>query len=648
MPPPVADEGKWSVGNCKERLRDYARFPESCPSGGEWGGSPIVLFAERKDNMDNQLTRATVDPKYTWDLMRIYESDEAWEQAFEHVKAEADAFAACAGTLHAGRETVKKALDDYMALMEKMGDVFCYAMMKQHEDTTVGRYQAMNSRAQTLYSEVGAKTAFLTPELLALAEGELEGMIADPAFAAYDAFLKGVLRMKAHTLSPREEQLLAMASEVSGVPENAYDMLTGADLNLGKTRGEDGRKTLLTDARLVSFLESPDRAVRKAAYCNVMNGYGKMGNTIASLYAGQVKAGIFASTARGYKSVREAALYPDEIDESVYDSLIDAVHGGLPTLCEYLNIRKEQLGLAQLHMYDLYAKTGDSFDVKPEIEEAFETFLASVKPLGEDYVADASRALDDRWIDVCETKNKRGGAYSTAVHKTTPYVLLNHTKTYDGLSTLCHEMGHAMHSYYSNKAQPFAKADYTIFVAEVASTCNEILLYEYLMNKHADDRRAQLALIGSMLEHFRTTVFRQTMFAEFEHKAHRMAEEGQSLTKENLCAMYYDLNKLYYGKAVKVDREVAQEWMRIPHFYSPFYVYKYATGFCAAVALARNVLSGDPEKVAAYRRFLTLGGSMPPIEELKVAGVDMSTPQPVCEALDYFAELVLAYGELEA
>ncbi|MGN0775255.1 MAG: oligoendopeptidase F [Candidatus Ventricola sp.] len=596
--------------------------------------------------MDNQLTRATVDPRYTWDLTRIYESDEAWEQAFEHVKAETDAFAACAGTLHAGRETVKKALDHYMALMETMGDVYCYAMMKQHEDTTVGRYQAMNSRAQTLYSEVGAKTAFLTPELLALKEGELEGMIADPAFAAYDAFLKGVLRMKAHTLSPREEQLLAMASEVSGVPENAYDMLAGADLDLGKTRGEDGRKTLLTDARLVSFLESPDRAVRKAAYCNVMNGYGKMGNTIASLYAGQVKAGIFESTARGYRSVREAALYPDEIDESVYDSLIDAVHGGLPTLCEYLNIRKEQLGLAQLHMYDLYAKTGDSFDVKPEIEEAFETFLASVKPLGEDYVADASRALADRWIDVCETKNKRGGAYSTSVHKTTPYVLLNHTKTYDGLSTLCHEMGHAMHSYYSNQAQPFAKADYTIFVAEVASTCNEILLYEYLMKKHSDDRRAQLALIGSMLEHFRTTVFRQTMFAEFEHKAHRMAEEGKSLTKENLCAMYYDLNKLYYGKAVKVDREVAQEWMRIPHFYSPFYVYKYATGFCAAVALARNVLSGDPEKVAAYRRFLTLGGSMPPIEELKVAGVDMSTPQPVCEALDYFAELVMAYRGL--
>ena len=596
--------------------------------------------------MDNQLTRAQVDPRYTWDLTRIYESDEAWEKAFAGVKEGAQAFASRAGTLKGGREAVLSALQSFMALMDEMSCVYTYAMMKLHEDTTVGAYQAMNSRAQTLYSDVAAKTAFLTPQLLEIEEAELEGMIADPVFAEYDVFLKGVLRQKAHTLSPREEQLLAMAGEIAGVPENAYDMLSGADLDLGSTRGEDGKKAVLTDARLVSFLESPDRAVRKAAYVNVMNGYGKMGNTIASLYAGQVKAGIFAATARGYHSVREAALYPDEIEESVYDSLIDAVHGGVHTLCEYLRIRREQLGLKQLHMYDLYAKTGDSFDVRPDIDEAFDIFLASVAPLGEDYVADASRALCDRWIDVYETKNKRGGAYSTSVYKTAPYVLLNHTKTYDGLSTLCHEMGHAMHSFYSNKTQPMAKADYTIFVAEVASTLNEILLYEHLMKQYENDRKAQIALIGSMLEHFRTTVFRQTMFAEFEHRAHRMAEEGQSLTKDSLSEMYYALNKLYYGKAVKVDKEVAQEWMRIPHFYSPFYVYKYATGFCAAVALARNVLSGDPDKVAAYRKFLTLGGSLPPIEELKIAGVDMSTPQPVCEALDYFAELVERYSAL--
>ena len=597
--------------------------------------------------MDKQLTRDQVDSRYVWDVTRIYESDEAWEKACEAVKSGAQAFTERADTLASGKAAVLDAIGAYMALMEEMSAVYCYAMMKMHEDTTAGKYQAMNSRAATLYSDVGAKTAFLTPQLLALPDGQLEEMIADPAFADADAFLRGVLRMKAHTLSPREEQLLAMAAEVAGVPENAYDMLSDADLNLGTTRGEDGKKTVLTDARLSAFLESPDRAVRKAAYCNVMNGYARLGNTIAALYAGQVKAGLFESSARGYKGPREMALYPDEVEESVYDSLIDAVHGGLDTLAQYLSIRKEELGLSRLHMYDLYAKTGGSFDVRMDIEEAFETFLEAVKPLGEDYVKDASRALDDRWIDVYETKNKRGGAYcSGSVYRTAPYVLLNHKNTYDGLSTLCHEMGHAMHSFYSNQAQPFAKADYTIFVAEVASTLNEILLSEYLLKKHADDRKARLALIGSLLEHFRTTVFRQTMFAEFEHKAHAMAQDGQSLTKESLSEMYYALNKLYYGRACVVDKEAAHEWMRIPHFYSPFYVYKYATGFCAAVALARNVLSGDHDKVAAYRKFLTLGASMPPIEELKVAGVDMSTPQPVCEALDYFAELVMEYKML--
>lgn len=596
--------------------------------------------------MDKELTRASVDTRYTWDLSRIYQSDEAWETAFESVKADAQAFSRLEGTFAEGREAVLSAIRAYMALMEKMSAVYCYAMMKQHEDTTVSLYQAMNSRAQTLASDVSAKTAFFTPQLLALEDGLLETWIHESDFADYDAFLRGVLRMKAHTLSKREEQLLAMASELAGVPENAYDMLSGADLDLGKTRAEDGKKTVLTDARLAAFLESPDRAVRRNAYINVMNGYDKLGNTIAALYAGQVKAGIFESTARGYDSVRQMALYPDEVDESVYDSLIDAVHGGLPTLAAYLEIRREELELARLHMYDLYAKTSGSFDVKLCIEEAFELFLESVRPLGEDYVKDASRALPERWIDVYETKNKRGGAYCSGVYGVAPYVLLNHKNTYDGLSTLCHEMGHAMHSYYSNQAQPFAKADYTIFVAEVASTCNEILLSEYLLKKHQNDRKARLALIGSLLEHFRTTVFRQTMFAEFEHKAHQMAQEGQSLTRENLSEMYYGLNKLYYGRACVVDREAAHEWMRIPHFYSPFYVYKYATGFCAAVALAKNVLSGDADKVAAYRKFLTLGGSLPPIEELRIAGVDMSTPQPVSEALDYFAELVMEYKTL--
>ena len=596
--------------------------------------------------MENELTRSTVEPRYTWDLTRIYESDEAWEKAFADVKALGDEIAALSGTLSSGKDAVLSCLrmEDRMGCM--ISCIYTYAMMKQNEDTTVGKYQAMLGRAGTLYSEVSARSAFITPELLSLEDGVLESYIADPDFSDYDAALKRTLRMKPHTLSAREEQLLAMAGDVMGASESAYDMLTDADMDLGMTRGEDGKKTKLTDVRLHSFLVSPDRAVRKAAYTNVMTGYGKLGNTIAAMYAGQVKGDIFASRARGFKNCRESYLYRDDVDESVYDSLIDAVHGGIGTLAEYLRIKKEQVGLGNMHMYDMYLGVDTGFDIKMDIDEAFETFLAAVAPLGEDYVADAARAMPERWIDVYETKNKRGGAYSTSVYHTEPYVLLNHKKTYDGLSTLCHEMGHAMHSFYSNRTQPSAKADYTIFVAEVASTCNEILLSEYLMKKYEGNRAAQIMLVGHLLEHFRTTVFRQTMFAEFEHKAHAMAESGESLTKDNLCAMYYDLNKLYYGKACKVDKEVQYEWMRIPHFYSSFYVYKYATGFCAAVALARGILSGDADKLASYRKFLTLGGSMTPIEELKVAGVDMSTPQPVCEALDYFAELVLLYREL--
>ena len=597
--------------------------------------------------MEKELTRETVDPKYTWDLTRIYENDEAWEKAFAQVAADSKAFAGRAGTLCEGREKVLETLKTMYAIDEEMNALYVYAMMRYNEDSTNAKYQALMSRAGTLASEVSAQASFLTPELLSLKEGELEAMAAAPAFSEFDVFLRDVLRTKPHTLSAGEEQLLAMSQEIAGVPGNAYSMLSDADLDLGKTRGENGERVKLTDARFISFMSSSNRAVRKNAYVNMMNGYNKMGNTIASMYDGQVKADIFESRAHKFDNCRQAALYPDQVDESVYDSLIDAVHGGVDTLCEYLKIRQEQLGVGKLHMYDLYTEVDNGFDIKLDVEDAFKVFLEAVAPLGEDYVRDASRALPERWIDVYETKNKRSGAYSCGnAYRTTPYVLLNHEKTYDGLSTLCHEMGHAMHSFYSNKTQPYAKSDYTIFVAEVASTCNEILLAEHLRKKYAGNNQAQIALIGNILEHFRTTVFRQTMFAEFEHKAHRMAEEGKGLTRDSLSEMYYDLNKLYYGGACKVDKEVAWEWMRIPHFYTPFYVYKYATGFCAAVALARNILSGDPEKIKAYRKFLTLGASMPPIEELKVAGVDMSTPQPVCEALDYFAELIMEYKRL--
>lgn len=597
--------------------------------------------------MDNRPAREEIDPRYTWDLTRIYESDEAWERAFAEVKAMAEAFSARQGAITQSRERVRAALDDYMAMSEKLGGVYLYALLKRSTDSVGASAQAMADRASALYSEAMARSAFLVPELLTLPQEELDALIADPAFGDYDAFLRDAARMKPHTLGAAEERLLALSQEMQGTPDAVFGMLADADLDLGRTRGEDGRWVKLTDARFRGLLGSENRAVRRGAFQRMMAGYGRMGNTIAALYAGQVKADLFVSRARGYESPRQAALNQNDVDERVYDSLIEAVHGGIGTLNAYLDAKREAMGLSRIHLYDLYVDAKKAFDVRMNLEEAFAAFLEAVAPLGEDYVRDASRALPERWIDAYETKGKSAGAFcASSAYWTTPYVMLNHKDDYDSLSALCHEMGHAMHSFYSMKAQPYAKSDYAIFVAEVASTVNEVLLFESMRKRYADDRAAQRSLLGEMLEHFRTTVFRQTMFAEFEHEAHELARAGESLTQERLSALYLALNKTYYGGACVVDACVQNEWMRIPHFYSPYYVYQYATGFCAAVALARGILSGDPDKAAAYRRFLSLGGSMPPLCELRVAGVDMSTPKPVCEALDYFAELLLEYREL--
>lgn len=597
--------------------------------------------------MNKEPVRSDIDSRYTWDLTRIYESDEAWERAFEETKAMAQAFALRRGTLATGRDAVLAALDDYMAMTEKLGGVYMYAYLKRSADSTDAAAQAMAGRAMTLYSDVSALSAFLVPELQTLEQDSLEAMLKEPAFSSYDAFLREAARMKTHTLTPAEERLIALSGQMQSTPDTVFGMLTDADMDLGKTRGEDGTNVKLTDARFRSLLSSTDRAVRRNAYQNMMRGYGRMGHTIAALYDGQVKADLFVSRARGYESPRQASLFVNDVDEGIYDSLIEAVHSGIGTLTAYLSAKREAMGLARLHLYDLYVDAKKEFDVHMDLSEAFATFLQAVAPLGEDYVRDASRALDERWIDAFETKGKTGGAFCAAgAYWTTPYVLLNHKNDYDSLSTLCHEMGHAMHSFYSMKTQPYAKADYSIFVAEVASTVNEVLLFEYMRKRYADNRAAQRSLLGEMLEHFRTTVFRQCMFAEFEHKAHELARAGESLTRERLCALYLELNRVYYGGACVVDSCVQNEWMRIPHFYSPYYVYQYATGFCAAVVLAKGILSGDEKKVVAYRQFLTLGGSLSPAQELRIAGVDLSTPEPVCAALDYFAELLPTYCAL--
>ena len=595
----------------------------------------------------SQLLRKDIPLHQQWDPSHIYAAQEDWEKDFTWIKDNIPTLAAYAGKLHEGRDTVLGALRLYAEMGEHFSRLYTYASISLNTDNSDPFYQGVAARAGSLYAQFAAAAAFLSPELLTLSAETLQGYIADPDFADFDTLLKDLERMRPHTLSTEMETLLASAQEALGAPGNIYDMLTDVDMKLGKVKGEDGKMVELTHARFGSMLESSNRSVRRAAYERMMKAYAAYGSTFAATYSSNVKSDVFNARSHGYKTAREAAMYPDDIPVSVYDNLLSAIHDALPTLHAYCGLRKRAFDIPTVHMYDLYAPMEKGFDSKMNFDEAYELLLEGVAPLGEDYVDVVRKAKDSRWIDVFETPNKTTGAYSSGgAYGVHPYVLLNYRAELDGLLTLAHEMGHAMHSYYSNKTQPFAKSDYTIFVAEVASTCNEVLTISALRKKYAGNKAAQMALIGRLLEGFRTTVFRQSMFAEFELKAHEMEEAGQPLTRESLCAMYYDLNKTYYGGGCRVDKVVENEWMRIPHFYRSFYVYKYATGFCAAVALANKILNGGEEAVKAYRTFLTLGGSMSPIEELKVAGVDMSTPEPVVSALDTFAELLADFSEM--
>lgn len=591
--------------------------------------------------MSEVLLRKDVPAQAQWQTSHIYASQEEWEKDFQWIQEKAKKLAAYAGTLKNGKDTVLSLLKTYAEANEHLSRLYTYASCNLNVDNGDSFYQGVMARTQTLYAQYSAAVAFLSPELLKLPKATLKSYIADPDFADFDTILKDLERMRPHTLSSEVETLLASGQEVFGATGNVYDMLTDVDMSLGKVKDEDGKMVALTHARYGSMLESPNRAVRKAAYERMMKAYAAYGSTFAATYAGNVKSDVFMAKAHGYQSAREAALYPDDIPVSVYDNLLKAVHEALPVLHAYCGMRKEAFNIPTVHMYDLYAPMTKDFQMKLTFDEAYELLLEAVAPLGKDYQDVVRSAKDGGWIDVYENKGKTTGAYSNgSAYGVHPYVLLNFRPELDGLLTLAHEMGHAMHSYYSNHTQPFIKSDYAIFVAEVASTCNEVLTINALRKKFAGNQAAQQALIGRLLEGFRTTVFRQTMFAEFEMKAHAMEEAGQPLTRESLNAMYYDLNKQYYGGGCRVDKVVENEWMRIPHFYRSFYVYKYATSFCAAVALADKILHGTPEDVAAYRRFLTLGGSMSPIEELKTVGIDMSTPAPIEAALDVFASLL--------
>ena len=587
--------------------------------------------------------RDEIEEKYKWDLTHIYPSDEAWEKDYDDVMALAGAMSVYDGHV---AEDPKKAITEVNRMYERIMPVFDYAFLRKETDNTDSTAQALKDKAMRLYVTAMTNTSFLEPELLEMKEEDLQALMDDPEMKDYDAMLRRMLLGKPHTLPKEQERLIAMMGEVAEAPGEIFSALSDADMKFPPIKMPDGSEQELTEGNYSTFIRSDDRDVRRQAFHNIMSTYEFYGNTIAGTYGASVKKDQFMALSHHYASAREAAMKPLEIPESVYDNLIETVHEYIPVLQDYLRLRKELLGLEELHLYDLYTPIVKGFKMELPYDKAFDLVLEGLKPMGEDYIAKLKEARDNRWIDVYPSAGKSSGAFSSgSLRDVHPYVLLNHNNNLDSAFTIAHELGHSMHSFYSNTNQPAPKSDYSLFVAEVASTCNEAVMQRYL-SETMTEPAAQAFLLNYLLEQFRTTVFRQTMFAEFEKISHEMAAKGIPLTKESMSEAYFKLNELYYGETCFMDPEIASEWMRIPHFYRAFYVYVYATGLCAAVSLSEKILREGESAVKDYRKFLSAGCSVPPIEALKLAGIDMSKPEPVRQALEVFRETVKKMHEV--
>ncbi len=588
--------------------------------------------------------RSEVLPENTWALEDLFESDAAWEALYTEMSKLPEQIAAFQGRLGESAEMLLAYLqknDEVNLQFERLAN---YAMRKADQDTGNGTYQAMSGRMISLSVAVSTAAAFDTPEMIAIPDETLDRFYGEqPALSTYRRMLTRIRRRKDHILSDAEEKLLSAAGEMSESPETIGSRFRNADLKFPPAVDSEGREHKLTQGSYIPMVESPDRVLRKSAFEQLYHTFEGFKNTSAALLDAQVKQLMFFASARRYKSTMEAALDRTEVPTAVYTNLIDAVNANLPKLHKYVALRKKLMGVEELHMYDLYTTLVSEAEREIPFDEAKEMVLTGLKPLGEDYLAMLREGFANRWIDVYENEGKRSGAYS-AGGRPHPYVLLNHKDTLDSAFTLAHEMGHALHSYLSDKNQPVVNSDYVIFVAEVASTCNEVLLMQDLLQR-TTDKGQRAYLINHFLEQFRTTLYRQTMFAEFEMWMNREAEAGNPLTAEALCKEYYDLNVRYFGKDIVVDQEIAMEWARIPHFFYNFYVFQYATGFSAAVAIANRILKQGEPAVKDYLKFLSSGCSQDPISLLKIAGVDMTTAQPVNEALELFDALI---DEMEA
>ncbi|MEK8126371.1 oligoendopeptidase F [Paenibacillus filicis] len=588
--------------------------------------------------MSQVLKRNEVPAEHRWQLEDLFPNQEAWNKEYQNVLNKLKDVAQFHGKL-SEPSAIKSCfeLEDEISLHTER--LYVYANMKHHEDTAEPTYQALSDKSKKLSVEVNEATSFIFPEILSLSDQQLEQLVASPELSFYKRTLEEMIRQKQHVLGKGEEALLAQVGNLSQAPGTIFGMLNNADLKFPKVKNEQGEEVELTHGSYIQFLESRNRDVRQRAFQTVYETYGKQKNTIAATLAANVTKNIFYSKVRKYPSALEMSLYGDNIDKSVYTSLIDAVHESLPLMHRYMELRRKLLKVEELHMYDLFAPLVEEYKMDITYEQAKAKVKESLQPLGQDYLNVLQDGFDNGWIDIYENEGKRNGAYSWGAYGTHPYVLLNHKDNLNSMFTLTHEMGHALHSYLSDTNQPYRYAQYTIFLAEVASTLNEALLMDYML-KNSTDPKEKMYLLTYYMDQFRTTVFRQTMFAEFEKIIHEKAEQGESLTPQLLSEVYYGLNKLYYGDKMVVDKDIEMEWARIPHFYNSFYVYKYATGFSAATSFAKQILDEGAPAVERYLGFLKSGGSDYSINILKRAGVDMSSPAPIKQAMSVFKGLL--------
>ena len=583
-------------------------------------------------------TREEIPAEVKWAIEDLYKNDDEWEADFTRLKEHLPELSAYEGRLGESAQTLlsmQRLCDKMNMLAEK---VYVYANQRLHENTDNAVYQNLASRAQSLLVEMSERTSYIEPEIMGLPEGTIEKYLQENGeLRVYGQYFENMIRQKAHVLPGEMEKLLASAGELAESPKDIFSMFNNADIRFPKITGEDDTDVEVTHGRFISLLQSKDQRVSKDAFEALYGVYEKFRNTLAATYRANVKQEVFFARARRYGSDLEAALDGSHIPVSVYDNLIHVVHEHLPLMHRYVKIRKKLLGLDELHMYDLYTPMTENSGEHFSFEDAKKTVLEGLAPMGEEYLSHLKDGFEHGWIDVYENQGKRSGAYSWGAYGTHPYVLLNYQGTLNDIFTLAHEMGHALHSWYSDETQPYIYAGYRIFVAEVASTCNEALLIHHLLKK-AKDPKNKAYLINYFLEQFRTTLYRQTMFAEFEKITHGLQEAGEALTAERLCSIYYDLNKAYFGEDICIDRQIEMEWARIPHFYTPFYVYQYATGFSAAIALSGKILREGEAAVEQYKKFLKGGSSMYPLELLRLAGVDMEQKKPVEDALQVFSE----------